>query len=102
MRLSPVASLLVLFGLALPVQAQPIVPAESASHDLITDAVRQVAGRFARDNENYNVEIGNRSFVLHRLENGSRLLARAATKRQPSLQVLNRYNEKQAITTRAV
>jgi hypothetical protein len=99
MRLPLGASLLVLVGLTFPVHAQP---AESASHEMIKDVLRQLDCEWQVDDWKYAVELKNRKITLLRLDNGKRLLVKAAIKDQPSLDIINRYNEQTAVTTRAV
>jgi hypothetical protein len=100
MRLRSLACFIVMIGAALPAAAQG--PAESASNEMINDALRQTDCRFTRDGDAFVVEMNNRTFWLHRLDNGARLLAKAPVKKEVSLTALNRYNEKHAITTRAI
>jgi Copper amine oxidase, enzyme domain len=94
--------LIVLLGLALPVHAQRTIPAESASPQMVADALKQLDALFSVDDWKYSVELKDRPFKLYRLDNGKRLLLKATIKAQPSLEVLNSYNEKTAVTTRAV
>ena len=100
MRSYFIVSLLVLFGLTLPLQAQPA--AESASEEMIVNVLRQLNCRWSVEEWKYSIEIKGRSFKLYRLDNGKRLLLKASLKDQPSLETINRYNEKTAATTRAV
>lgn len=101
MRLN--ASIFVLLGMILPGQAQETAPvAESASHELIMDALEALNIRALRQQENYSFNLKNRSVTLMRLNNGSRLLMKAMIPGRPSLETLNRYNERIAVTTRAV
>lgn len=99
MRLPSLVSLLALFAVVLPLHAQP---AETASHEMIVNALKQINGRWSVDEWIYSIEVGNRPFKLYRLDNGKRLLLKASVKAQPTLETLNRYNEKTAVTTRAV
>lgn len=94
------SSLLVLFASVLPLQAQR--SADVASHEMVVGALKQLDCRFSVDDWKYNIELGNRSFKLYRLDGGKRLVLKASTKGQPSLQTINRYNEKTIATTRAV
>jgi hypothetical protein len=101
MRLRLSVCLLVLFGSVLPVHAQR-APAESVSHAMIKDVLQQLDCEWTVDDWKYAVEMKNRKFVVYRLDNGKRLLLKASIKAQPTLETLNRYNEKTAVTTRAV
>lgn len=76
--------------------------ADSVSHEMIVSAVRMMDGRFSVEDWKYNVEIGNRAFKVYRLDNGKRLVAKATVKGTPSLETINRFNEKSQATTRAV
>jgi hypothetical protein len=100
MRSHLLVSLLVLFGLTLPLKAQPAP--ESASEEMIVNVLRQLNCRWSVEEWKYSIEINKRSFKLYRLDNGKRLLLKASLKDQPSLETINRYNEKTAATTRAV
>lgn len=91
----------VLVGLVLPAGAQQD-PVESVSNGMIADALRDVGGRFSLEEDHYSIELKNRTLRLYRLDGGSRLLIKASVKGQASLPLLNRYNEKVAVTTRAV
>ena len=103
MRLRPLLSVCVLFGAVLPLYAQgKASPAESASHEMIVDVLKQLNCRFSLEDWKYNIELNKRTFKLYRLDNGARLLLKAQVAGQPSLETLNRYNEKTAVTTRAV
>jgi hypothetical protein len=96
-------SLLSLFALSvaiLPVHAQR--PAESASPEMITDVLKSLNSRFSLEDWKYSIEVKNRQFKLYRLDNGARILLKASIKEQPSLQTINLYNAKTAVTTRAV
>lgn len=85
---------------ALPVQAQR--PADSASHEMIVGALRQLDCRFSVEDWKYNIDVNNRSFKLYRLDDGKRLALKAPVKGNPSLTTINRYNEKTVATTRVV
>ncbi len=50
----------------------------------------------------YVLKVNNRPMTLIPLGGGAKLLIKVPVAAQPSLQVLNRYNEEKAITTRAV
>ncbi len=103
MRPRLVVSLLMLFGFALPLPAQGLpAAAETVSHEMIVDVLKQMNSRWSVEEWKYSIEVNNRPFKLYRLDNGKRLLLKAAVKTQPSLETLNRYNEKTAVTTRAV
>lgn len=96
-------TIVVLVGLSLPGQAQENPPiAESASHEFISDTLQAMGVSAARQKETYSFELKNRSVSLLRLDNGNRLLVKASIRGTPSLATLNRYNEKIAVTTRAV
>src|SRR5262245_55473001 len=99
MRCCLIASVIVA-GLAMPVLAQQT--AESASHELLADAIGRANVRFALEGDAYAIFFGERKLTLHRLDEGKRLLVRASVKGNVSLQTLNAYNEKYAITSRAV
>lgn len=101
MRLPFIVSLFLLFAAVLPLHAQR-PPAETVSHEMIVDVLKQLNCRWSVDDWVYSVEVNNRAFKLLRLDNGKRLLLKASIKAQPSLETLNRYNEKTAVTTRAV
>ena len=88
-------------ALAAPLCAQT-TPAESVSHEMVVNAVQQLSGRFGLQGDTYSIEVRDRTVTLVRLEEGKRLLLRAGVKGKVPLQALNAYNEKQAITTRAV
>ena len=103
MELRLAAGVIVLLGLVLPTYAQPAnAPAEAASEEMVADALRQLGCRFSVDEWKYNIELGKRSFKLYWLDNGKRLVLKAAINGQPSLQTINRFNEKSVATTRAV
>jgi len=92
--------LFLLFGFAAPLAAQQ--PAESASNAMIADALRTLNGRFTLEGDHYAIDLDGRALKLYRLDGGARLLIKASIKSQPSLATLNLYNEKVAVTTRAV
>ncbi|MBI2808285.1 MAG: hypothetical protein HYX68_25135 [Planctomycetes bacterium] len=100
MRIRLMTSLFLLLGLVLPIRAQE--PIETASNGMITDALERLNGRFSLEEDHYAIQLKNRTYRLYRLDAGKRLLIKAGIKSQPSLAVLNRYNEKIAVTTRAV
>lgn len=100
MRSRLLLGLCILAGSALPLSAQQ--PAESASTGLIRDALMALDANFSFQKDHYNIELKDRSIKLYRLDNGARLLVKAVIKGQPSLTTLNSYNEKVAVTTRAV
>ncbi|MBI1830131.1 MAG: hypothetical protein HYR84_01615, partial [Planctomycetes bacterium] len=103
MRLPLLASVFFLVGTIVPANAQPTsAPAEIVSHDMIVDVVKTLNGKLAVDDWKYAVELKNRKFMAYRLDSGKRLLLKAPVKDQPSLETLNRFNEKTAATTRAV
>jgi hypothetical protein len=102
MRLRHVVSLLVFCGLVLPLHAQRTASAESVSHQMLADVLKQLDAKFTVDDWKYAVELKDHPFKLYRLDNGKRLLLKASIKDQPSLETINRYNEKTAVTTRAV
>jgi hypothetical protein len=90
----------ILAGSVLPLGAQQ--PAESASTGLIRDALMALDANFSFQKDHYTVELKDRKLKLYRLDEGRRLLVKATIKGQPSLTTLNSYNEKIAVTTRAV
>src|SRR5579883_674595 len=96
-------SLVVLCGLVLPLQAQDNPqPAESASVPMISDALEGLSILFAREGNDFSFKLGGHSVSLHRLDNGGRLLLKAPVAKQSSLETINLYNERIAVTTRAV
>ena len=101
MRSRLLLGLLTLLGLALPLLAQGGV-ADSASNSMIADALRSLNVRFALEDDHYAIDLPGRVIRLYRLDGGSRLLLKGSIKAQPSLATINRYNEKVAVTTRAV
>ena len=103
MRLPHVTTLLALFGLIAPLQAQqPAVAKESVSHEMVVEVLTQLNSRFSVEDWKYNVEVGKRPFKLYLLDNGKHILLKASIKGEASLETLNRYNEKTAATSRAV
>ena len=100
MRARIVFGFCVLAGFALPLSAQQ--PAESASNDLIKNALGALDSKFTVEKDHYTVELNDRTLQLYRLDNGTRLLVRSIIKGKPSLATINSYNEKVAVTTRAV
>jgi hypothetical protein len=102
MRLRLIVSLLVLCGLSLPLRAQRTAPAESVSHQMIKDVLKDLDCKWSVEEWKYSVDLKNRKFMLYRLDNGKRLLLKASIKEQPPLETINRYNEQTAATTRAV
>jgi len=101
MRWFHCVSILILTGLASPALAQPGA-VESVPHEMVVKAVQQLNARFSLEGEAYVIQVNDRTLTLHRLEDGKRLLLRANIKGQVSLPVLNFYNDKHAITTRAI
>jgi hypothetical protein len=102
MRLRLIVSLLVLCGSALPLHAQRTVPAESVSHEMIKDVLKNLDCKWSVEEWKYSVDLKNRKFMLYRLDNGKRLLLKASIKERPALETINRFNEQTAATTRAV
>ena len=100
MKRCSLLSLLVLSGAICPVHAQR--PAESASPALIADVLKSLNCRFTLDDYQYSIEMKKRQFKLYRLDSGGRILLKASIAEQPSLQTINLYNAKLAVTTRAV
>ena len=100
MRLLPCFGVVFLLAFPLLAQAQP--ESGTASPQLITNALRGLNSKFNLVNDHYAVDINDRAFTLYRLEQGQRLLLRASVKGQASLATLNHYNERFAVTTRAV
>jgi hypothetical protein len=92
-------TVLFLFGAIVPAHAQR---PETASAEMITDVLKALNCRFTVDDWKYSVTMKNRQFMLYRLDNGARLLVKASIKGNASLRTINRYNEKTAVTTRAV
>ncbi len=90
----------ILAGSVLPLGAQQ--PAESASTGLIRDALMALDANFSFQKDHYTIELKGRKLQLDRLDGGARLLVKATIKGKPSLTTLNSYNEKLAVTTRAV
>src|SRR5262249_53127061 len=102
MRLRLIVSLLVLCGSALPLHAQRTAPAESVSHEMIKDVLKNLDCKWSVEEWKYSVELKNRKFMVYRLDNGKRLLLKASIKERPALETINRFNEQTAATTRAV
>ncbi len=103
MQLRLIATLLVLFGSILPLRGQGLErPVEAATEEMVVDALKQLNCRFNVDEWKFNIEMGKRTFKLYWLDNGKRLALKASIKGQPSLQAINRYNEKTASTSRVV
>ncbi len=99
MRMQFAMCALMLVGFALPAGAQQ---ADSATNGMIADALRDLGGRFSLEEDHYALEVKGRVIRVYRLDKGSKLLLKGTIKGQASLQTLNRYNEKIAVTTRAV
>ena len=102
MRLRLPVSLLVLFALVVPLAAQEPRAADSASPEMIAAALQGQGVLFLRQKDTYSFTLKNHQVSLFRLENGGRLLIKATIRSKPSLELLNRYNEQLAVTTRAV
>src|SRR3712207_2580263 len=94
-------SLLVMLALGGTLPAQEGIP-ESASHPMIENVLQNLRTDPTRQNERYTFTLGGRQFNLTRLDNGGRLLVQTSSKTKPGLETLNRYNERVAVTTRAV
>src|ERR1700726_1860832 len=98
--------LLGLFAVAvgiLPVQGlQAAQVAETASREMVADALKALGVQATQTDNAFSFTMNDRSFVLYRLGGGKGLLIKTAIKKQPSLATLNHYNEKEAVTTRAV
>ncbi len=75
---------------------------DTISERVVTNALRDLNSKFALVNDYYAVDINNRSIMVYRLDEGKRLLLRAPAKGDASLATLNKYNERYAVTTRAV
>ncbi len=76
--------------------------ADVVSPQVITNTLRDLNAKFTLVNEYYAAEINNRGISIYLLDEGQRLLIRAPVKSQASLATLNKYNERHAVTTRAV
>lgn len=84
----------------LPLSAQE--PAESATPGMVKDALAALDAKYAVEKDHFAIELGERKFRLYLIDNGSRILVKSSIKTQPNLATLNNYNEKVAVTTRAV
>lgn len=76
--------------------------ADYASHALLENVLQNMRSEPTRQKERYAFTLDGRKFTLARLENGARLLIQTTSAAKPSLEALNRYNERIAVTTRAV
>lgn len=103
MRLSRLLVLVFFVGISGSVSGQTTsAPAEIVSHDMIVSVVQGLNGKLTGDDGKYAVELKNRTFSAYRLDSGRRLLLKATVKDQPSLETVNRFNEKTSAITRAV
>ena len=85
----------------LPLQAQPR-PADSATHEMIGEALQGHGVLYLRQQDTYNFTLKNHQVTFIRLDNGGRVLIQEEIKKKVSLELLNRYNEQLAVTTRGV
>jgi primary-amine oxidase len=88
MRLRALGSLLVLAALAWPAQAQNRRE-PSASHEMIAAALEKQGVLFLRQKDSYSFTLRNQSVTLKSIDNGARLVIKAAIKRTPPLDPLN-------------
>jgi hypothetical protein len=100
MRARFVLGFCILAGFALPLSAQQ--PAESASNELIRGALDALGSKVTVEKDHFAFELNDRKIQLYRLDNGARLLVKSVIQGKPALVTLNTYNEKVAVTTRAV
>ncbi|HZZ78670.1 MAG TPA: hypothetical protein VFE62_09135 [Gemmataceae bacterium] len=89
-----------LAGIAAPSYAQD--PVESVSANFVVKTLKAMECQFSVTKEHVAIELNDRKFNLYRLDGGGRLLLKAHTRSLPSLTTVNRYNERIAVTTRAV
>lgn len=89
------------FGAALHAQETIAIP-ESASPQMVDNVLQGLRANPTRQKERYTFTLDGRQLTLARLENGTRLLVQSTRRARPGLETLNRYNERVAVTTRAV
>jgi hypothetical protein len=93
-------SLLVVLVLGGAAPAQDVY--EFASVEMVENALRGLRVQPTQRGESFAFTLDGRQFQVNRLDRGGRLLIQSSSRTKAPLEAINRYNERIAVTTRAV